>query len=212
MASEGVPSRSLQTSRFAAISPFPLSEPRPSHEKQSADEADRQEPAVVSLDPTAVAKFVSSRDGYRGPSNLNFCNRSSTEIQVAMVRSKGKFGGLFFGRSWVADGYYSIQPSDCIYRNFGYAENLSYGYISILEKRGGRWIPKLTEGRGQARVAMIVWQNFRGTPDTSAGPRLRMTRIPIEPVQGAIGTSNLLTISALLAMSSDLPLTSQIPV
>jgi hypothetical protein len=120
----------------------------------------RIEQQLLEGDPTLLPSLQSSSDAGNGPSNIDFCNNSSTEIRVAMVRSNGAFAAVTRD-SWIADGFYTLAPSECTYRNFGFAQSLANGYVSILRKEGGRWVPFTTVDEGDNEGAATFQSHQR---------------------------------------------------
>jgi hypothetical protein len=122
---------------------------------RQAEERRRVEQARAGGDPSSVPYLRGSSEA-NVRANIGFCNKSRYEVRVAMVRRKGKFGGLFTGRTWIADGYYALAPSACTHRNFGYAEDFTEGYVSIFRKRGDRWVASSAAGTKE-EVGGAAW-------------------------------------------------------
>jgi tetratricopeptide (TPR) repeat protein len=122
------------------------------------EERRRLEQALSGGDPSSVPYMQGSTEA-GGRSNIGFCNKSAEEVRIAMVRKKGKFAG-FFGRTWIADGYYALAPSACTHRSFGYAEDFTDGYVSMFRKRNGRWFPIVGDGDRDS-VGRAEWQSHQ---------------------------------------------------
>jgi hypothetical protein len=127
---------------------------------RQAEERRRAAQAAVVGDPSAVPYMHGSTDAGSGKANIGFCNKSSYELRIAIVRKKGKFGGLM-GRTWTADGYYSLAPSTCTHRSFGYAEDFTDGYVSVYSKRGIGWVALGSKGDDQSDVGGAAWQSHK---------------------------------------------------
>jgi hypothetical protein len=128
----------------------------------------RLELQILGGDPGAVPAMQTSSDAGGGPSNIEFCNNSGVDVRVAMVRSNGAFAALTRD-SYIADGFYTLAPSECTFRKFGWLGGLANGYVSIFKKEGDRWVAFRTEDDGESDGATFrAHERFICWPDSAA--------------------------------------------
>jgi hypothetical protein len=91
------------------------------------------------VDPSMLPRLpFSSTPDPSGKPDFKVCNDSSYEMAVAIVRTKGTLAA-FTRDSWTAEGFAHVPRENCHDLHFGFMQNASAGFVSILLKVNGRW-------------------------------------------------------------------------